>query len=177
MVHELRKICGTIKKMKPIEILFFVALAIGIFMGGKKFINSVARREPPAEYKLMFAKYTRIYALPKNLLRNIAWQESRYKPDAVSPVGARGLMQFMPATAAEWGVDVNDPESSIAGAARYLVWLRKQTGSWERAVAAYNGGIGNLKKRDWDISKMPRETRDYVAAITPDMYASDSDMA
>lgn len=106
------------------------------------------------------------YGIPSGLLVRQAWQESRFNPAAVSPVGARGLMQFMPATAKEWGVDVASPESSADGAGRYMAWLYSKTGSWSLALAAYNWGIGNVLRKG--LTAAPKETRDYVAQIGAD---------
>jgi len=103
------------------------------------------------------------HGIPPGLLVRQAWQESRFNPNAVSPAGAKGLMQFMPATAAEWGVSVFDPASSADGAGRYMAWLYGRTGSWSLALAAYNWGIGNVLKKG--MSAAPKETRDYVAEI------------
>lgn len=102
--------------------------------------------------------------IPAGLLVRQAWQESRFNPAAVNrSSGAAGLMQFMPATAQEWGVERFDAESSAKGAGRYMAWLYRQVGSWPLALAAYNWGVGNLKRKGLDAA--PAETRDYVAQI------------
>jgi len=81
------------------------------------------------------------------LLAGLLEQESRWNPNAVSRSGARGLGQFMPATAAEFGVDVTDPVSSINGAAQYLSYLIDYFGGDQTlALYAYNGGMGNIEK-------------------------------
>ena len=67
-------------------------------------------------------------------------------PQAVSPAGAQGLMQFMPATAKGLGVNPLDPTSAIDGAARYLSSLTKQFGSTDLALAAYNAGPGTVSR-------------------------------
>lgn len=105
------------------------------------------------------------YGIPSGLLVAQAWQESRFNPGAVnSGSGAQGIMQFMPATAAEWGVQPFDAVSAIDGAGRYMAWLYRQVGDWKLALAAYNWGVGNIKRRGFEAA--PRETRDYVASIT-----------
>jgi soluble lytic murein transglycosylase-like protein len=75
-------------------------------------------------------------------------QESGFRADARSPKDARGLMQFMPATAASYGVsDPHDPEQAINGACKYLVKLIKQyQGRVDLILAAYNAGEGNVAK-------------------------------
>jgi soluble lytic murein transglycosylase-like protein len=110
--------------------------------------------------------------IPTNLLARLLHQESRFRPDIIdgsttSPVGAVGIAQFMPKTAKDIGVDPLDPASAIAGAGRYLSSLFKQLGTWDKALAGYNWGAGNVKRKG--IANAPQETRDYVAQITADV--------
>ena len=85
--------------------------------------------------------------IPPSILAGLIATESAFDPNAVSPAGARGLGQFMPPTAAEFNVNVNDPVSSIDGAARYLRYLTDYfKGDLEKAIYAYNGGMGNIEK-------------------------------
>lgn len=104
------------------------------------------------------------YDLSPALLEAVVWQESRWRPDAVSPVGARGLAQLMPGTARQLGVDPDDPHANLEGGARYL---RQQLdtfgGNLEKALAAYNAGPGRVRQ----AGGIPaiRETQQYVAAI------------
>nr|WP_306672426.1 lytic transglycosylase domain-containing protein [Geothrix fuzhouensis] len=75
--------------------------------------------------------------------------ESAFNPRAVSPVGARGLAQFMPATWAEWapGADPFDPIASIQAQHRYMLWLEARCGGQlDPALGAYNAGLGNIRK-------------------------------
>ena len=87
------------------------------------------------------------------LLGSQMYQESRFKPTAKSWVGARGLMQLMPATAKQFGVRaITDPAQNVAGGAKYLRWLEKQwasriADSTERlkfVLASYNAGLGHI---------------------------------
>lgn len=106
------------------------------------------------------------YNIPPGLLSRIAQQESDYDPTARSPVGAIGLMQFMPPTAKDMGIDPLNPQDAIKGAAKYLRWLYGRTGSWQMALAAYNWGIGNLERKGFAVA--PQETQLYVAQISED---------
>ena len=110
--------------------------------------------------------------IPPNLLARLLYQESRYREDIIngttrSPVGAIGIAQFMPTTAKEVGVDPLKPREAIHGAARYLRRLYDSLGRWDLALAAYNWGIGNVKRKG--MAKAPKETRDYVEQITADV--------
>ncbi len=105
------------------------------------------------------------YNLSEELIHSVVATESAYNSQAVSPVGARGLMQLMPATAADLGVtDSFDPQQNLNGGTRYLKQLLdKYDGDLDHALAAYNWGQGNVDRHGLD--KMPAETRNYLAKI------------
>jgi soluble lytic murein transglycosylase-like protein len=100
------------------------------------------------------------------LLYSVMHQESAFNSQAVSPKGARGLMQLMPATAARFGVkNVFDPEQNIHGAAQYLRFLLDLfNGNVSLALAGYNAGEGAVKKYGYAIPPY-RETINYVRKI------------
>ncbi|MCB2047411.1 MAG: lytic transglycosylase domain-containing protein [Novosphingobium sp.] len=119
---------------------------------------------PPA-YRKSVATAAALAGISPALLEAVVWQESRWRPGAVSPVGAIGLGQLMPGTARQLGVDPRDPEQNLIGAARYLrEQLNRFDHNIELALAAYNAGPGRVQC----ARAVPaiRETRDYVAAIT-----------
>jgi soluble lytic murein transglycosylase-like protein len=98
------------------------------------------------------------------LLEAIAYVESRFNHDAISPKGAQGMMQLMPATAAELGVDATDPAANVRGGAHYLRRLVTMFGNnVELAIAAYNAGPSAVLK----YGGVPpyAETRAYVDAV------------
>ena len=97
------------------------------------------------------------------LLRAVAWQESRGRAGAVSPKGAVGVMQLMPATAAALGVDPLDVKDNLRGGALYLKQQLARFGSVPLALAAYNAGPAAVTR----YGGVPpfRETRLYVASI------------
>lgn len=101
-----------------------------------------------------------INGIPAGLLPKILKVESGGNPKARSPVGARGIAQFMPATAKEVGIDPDDPIEAAGGAAIYLRRLHNQFGDWEKAVMAYNAGPGNISK-----GIVPKETQNYVSKV------------
>lgn len=107
------------------------------------------------------------YIVRPEILDAQAQIESGGNPRAVSPKGARGLHQFMPATWAQYGRgDINDPKTSRAAAESYMGDLLDMfEGDESKALAAYNGGQGRLNKVGGDINKMPKESRNYVQKI------------
>jgi soluble lytic murein transglycosylase-like protein len=115
-------------------------------------------------YADLFTRAGARHGVDPALLAAVASQESGFDPTAVSSAGARGLMQFMPATARGLGVDPLDPASAVDGAARYLAQLTRQFGSTELGLAAYNAGPGTVS-RYGGIPPYP-ETQAYVRAVT-----------
>ena len=89
--------------------------------------------------------------------------ESAFNPNAVSVVGAFGLGQLMPATAAELGVDPRDPHENLDGAARYLLQMLDSFGTRELAIAAYNAGPNAVRQH----GGVPpyRETQGHVRKV------------
>ena len=105
--------------------------------------------------------------LPVDYFTRLIWKESSFRAGVVSPVGAQGIAQFMPGTAAERGLlDPFDPLQAIPASAQLLKSLAERFGSLGLAAAAYNAGPQRVA--DWlaGAGGMPRETRNYVAAIT-----------
>ncbi|MBI9085404.1 MAG: lytic transglycosylase domain-containing protein [Desulfobacterales bacterium] len=111
---------------------------------------------------------SRKYRLPEGLLRAVIRAESNFDPQAVSPAGARGLMQLMPATAKELGVvDSFDIEQNIDGGASYLrQMLDRFGGSLKSALAAYNAGPGTVERYRGRVPYA--ETVRYVARVMAD---------
>jgi hypothetical protein len=105
--------------------------------------------------------------LPVEFFARVIWQESRFDTRAVSPKGAEGIAQFMPATASFRGLaDPFDPIPALQQAASYLADLRKRFGSLGLAAAGYNAGPGRVAAWLARRSALPRETRNYVAITT-----------
>lgn len=108
-----------------------------------------------------------VHDLPLPFFTRLIWQESRFRPDAVSRAGARGIAQFMPRTAQWRGLaDPHDPIESLHKSADYLRDLRTQFGNLGLAAAAYNGGAGRVAAWLKGRGRLPKETRDYVQIVT-----------
>ncbi len=105
--------------------------------------------------------------LPVNFFTRLIWQESRFKPDAISRKGAQGIAQFMPATARESGLENPfNPLEAIPKSGQLLRDLRREFGNLGLAAAAYNAGSGRV--HDWlgGRRQLPQETRAYVRIVT-----------
>jgi hypothetical protein len=101
------------------------------------------------------------------LLYSIMHQESSFKQHAISPKGARGLMQLMPYTAIRYGVtNIFDPKQNIEGGARYLRFLLDHfDGDINLVLAGYNAGEGAVEKYGWQVPPYA-ETQEYVRRIS-----------
>jgi len=105
-------------------------------------------------------------AVPEEFFIRLIWAESRFDPNAVSPVGAQGIAQFMPYTAKERGLDAPfEPEQALPASASFLKALHDRFGHWGLAAMAYNAGPNRV---DGFLGGgfLPSETRNYVYVIT-----------
>jgi len=115
------------------------------------------------DYRQAARDAARKYGIDPDMFLRLIQQESSFRPDVVSPKGAIGLGQLMPATAQELGVDPTDPMQNLEGAAKYLSQQLKRFGSPELALAAYNAGPTRVAK----LGRVPNiaETQNYVKTI------------
>ncbi|MET3666089.1 lytic transglycosylase domain-containing protein [Caulobacter sp. 1776] len=116
------------------------------------------------------------YALDPRLIEAVAWRESRFRADARSSKGAVGVMQLMPGTASDLGVDPFDVSQNIRGGALYLRRMLSEFGGDVRlALAAYNAGPAAVRKH----GGVPpyAETQAYVTSILGRMAASGASIA
>lgn len=142
-------------------------MAVGLNLPGRWV--TVAQKPANAAYLDALQRAEIANGIPNNILVRLAYQESRFKPDAFNAKsGATGIMQIVP----RWnpGVDPADPFASIAFAGKKLAGLYRMFGTWELALQAYNWGEGNLKKYlAGQVSALPRETANYSAQILADV--------
>lgn len=134
------------------------------------------------EYDSLIQENAEIVGCDWRLFKAQLYQESRLRPDAVSPVGAQGLGQIMPDTWEYWteelrlfDADVFDPEPNIMVAAHYMRWLIDEW-SWPRpgidrhclAMASYNAGLGNLLSAQKESGNkiLYREIIEFLPKIT-----------
>ena len=140
----------------------------------------------PAEYASFVTEYAEKYRVPENLIYAVIKTESKFDSSAESSVGAVGLMQMMPDTFSWLTNDrlgdrfsagmLYDPETNIKYGVYYLSWLYDRYADWDKALAAYNAGPGNVDEwlKDHEITDLEsgklqnipfKETREYVKKV------------
>jgi hypothetical protein len=161
-------------------VMVAISMALAIGVAGAQ---TVTPSDDSLDTQRLFRAAGVLYGVDPNLLAAIASVESAGNPQAISPKGAQGLMQLMPATAARFGVvDSFDPVSNTIGAARFINYLRQ----WRAAhgvdapltltelLAAYNAGEGAVEK----YGGIPpyAETQEYVRRVLiAYLFGSDHD--
>lgn len=143
----------------------------GLALAGAALIAAAAQADPAATAVdglcEGIAKAAEDHDLPPAFLARLIWTESRFDPGAVSPKGAQGVAQFMPATAKRRGLaDPFDAAQAIPASAAYLADLRRRFGNLGLAAAAYNSGESRVERWLRGETGLPAETRAYVVAIT-----------
>lgn len=116
-------------------------------------------------FAAVIEKYAKMHDVAVALVRAIIVVESAFDPGARSSAGAIGLMQLMPATARELGVNPSSPEANIEGGVRYLAELIEMFGGIELALVAYNGGPGFARRYARGLTPMYGETRAFVKRV------------
>ena len=161
--------------------LFVGVLVVAAVCGGAVVVlepDPYLRVRYPLRFEHIVRGHAANYDLDPALVAAVIYQESKFRPDARSPSGAIGLMQLLPATAKGIALrtggsrfrvsDLYDPEVNVRYGCWYLRNLLGKYGSLELALAAYNGGQGNV-----DRGVRYPETRDYVEKVLEvrDIYA------
>jgi hypothetical protein len=124
-------------------------------------------KAPKADPKVasLVEEAARSHRVDPDLIHSVIKVESNYNPYAISPKGAEGLMQLIPATAKRFGVSNSfDPKQNIEAGVKYLRYLQDLFGDDRLALAAYNAGEGAVMKYGW----IPpyKETQEYVEKVT-----------
>ena len=121
-----------------------------------------------SQYDRYFEEASQTYGVPVALLKAVGMTESGFNQNAVSYVGAIGIMQLMPGTAASLGVNPYDARENILGGAKYIANNLQQfqgySNGLELAIAAYNAGPGNVISYGYQIPPF-KETQDYVKKV------------
>jgi soluble lytic murein transglycosylase-like protein len=126
----------------------------------------------PTAFDALIEKYANLHQVEASIIRAIMETESAFNPAALSRAGAIGLMQLMPMTARELGVNPFVPEQNIEGGVRYFSQLMKMFGSnLELALVAYNGGPGYAQRYARGQAALYGETRDYVRKVLSKLSA------
>jgi soluble lytic murein transglycosylase len=145
----------------------------------------------PLKYQDLIVKYAAEYKLEPTFVAGIIYTESHYNPQAVSRVGAKGLMQLMPATAKSVSEqlgessmgDLFDPETNIRYGTFYIAQkVQDFNGNVNAALAAYNGGpaVGGRYVISRD-SNIPKETQNFIKIVNSakdkytELYGADLD--
>ena len=133
--------------------------------------------QPPAascgyqDYRCMARQDATNHGISADLYERQINQESGFNPRAVSPMGAIGIAQIMPSTAAGWHVDPWDPVASLSVAADHMHWYYQHYGyDYSKALSAYNAGTASTDSAiarygaNWRVG-LPAETQYYILAI------------
>lgn len=169
------------RRSRPGKAAFFAAA----LLGGLSSIE-IAWADPPGRSRpvnihricdLIEAEALR-NGLPRDFFARLIWKESRFDPNAVSPVGAEGIAQFMPGTAKMRGLaDPYDIDEAIPASANYLAELKKGFGNLGLAAAAYNAGENRVSRWLASGGFLPLETEAYVLDIMGEPADSFADAA
>ena len=153
---------------------------VGVLIGWAascKGVTPAMLDERAAQWQHLVTKHAKAHGVPYALVRAIMRVESCFDARATSRVGARGLMQLMPATAAQLGVvDAFDADQNIAGGVRYLrQLLRRFKNNTRLAIAAYNAGPTAVDAYR-GVPPFP-ETRSYVERVIAEYHANSNKKA
>ncbi len=177
------------KSTLTIAVVLIIATSLLFGFAYDGIVSAIERAEHPrafAEFVTAAREEKNQMFIPESLIFAVIKTESDFDPDAVSPMGAAGLMQLMPDTFRDISDNflgerlpdemISDPETNIRYGVFYLSWLYySKFGNWDTVLAAYNAGIGNVY--DWlddpefsddgvTLKYIPiAETRAYVSRV------------
>jgi hypothetical protein len=144
-----------------------VFLALVCICFGSNQLRAADRSAYAADVCKLLDENAARHGLSVNFLTRLIWRESIFDDQAVSPVGAEGIAQFMPGTARLRGLQNSfDYREALPAAAEYLAFLRNMFGNLGLAAAAYNAGEDGTARWLAGNRSLPGETEDYVLEIT-----------
>ena len=171
---------------KGLVIAVIVLISIGLGFFADFIVTCCEKSAYPRGYSEYVTIYAEKYGVPETLVYAVIRTESDFESGAVSGAGAVGLMQLMPSTF-KWLTDdmlfehlesgmLYDPETNIRYGTYCLSYLYDRYGRWDLAIAAYNGGLGNVDEwleddryadGEGGLKKIPfKETRQFVSRVT-----------
>ena len=172
----------TFKRCASVLLILALSLSLGLICNQAWL--AIKKATHPTPYKETVAYYSSEYNVPEAIIYAVMKTESGFDPSAVSSKDARGLMQMVEGTFEDVKQDLKAehtfddlliPEVSIQYGVYYLRYLYDMFGNWHNALAAYNGGLGNVKKwlkssecidADGTLTYIPfEETRSYVYKV------------
>ena len=181
---------GSSRKISKRRYITIISIIVGSILLGAVIDFSwgvIEKKISPQKYLEYVRHYAYEYNVPESLIYAVIKVESNFDPNAYSTSGAMGLMQMKPSTFEEMtsdkylGEDLDpdelfDPEVSIRYGTYYLKYLHGYfEGNWDNAIAAYNGGMGNVQKwlsdpeysdGNGNLTYIPRdETRNYLKKV------------
>lgn len=136
---------------KKLTLILFIIIVLGIALYVER--DEILKHFFSKKYSEYVGYYSKEYNLDENLVYSVIKAESKFKSDAISRSGAKGLMQIGDSTRF-WAIeelnmqnaDIFDPHDNIRIGCWYLNKLYKEFGDMDLVIAAYNGGSGNVKK-------------------------------
>ena len=174
------------RRKRTVSVILILLLALLVGFLSDRIWDAVEEHTHPMPYRETVMQCSLEYGVPEPLIYAVMKTESSFDPLAESSVGARGLMQMMEPTFSELTGKghleeylpfsaLYTPEISIRYGVYYLRYLPDMFGDWRLAIAAYNGGLGNVRK--WlsdpqysdgqgNLTQIPfEETRKYVQKV------------
>jgi soluble lytic murein transglycosylase-like protein len=129
--------------------------------------------QPGTDYRSMARQDAINAGINPDLFERQINQESGFNPSVVSPAGAIGISQIMPATAQEWNVDPWNASDALKAAAEHMAWYQARYGTYAKALACYNAGCSMLLLAEQNCLDfywcLPKETRQYILVIMGDV--------
>jgi len=149
--------------MNVTSIILITVIGIGLYIGVNKTVWATPKNG--LAFESYFKTAEKQYSLPSGLLSRMAYQESRYNPNATGTSGEVGIMQIIP----RWhpGVNAANPVDSIFYAGALMQKYYNEFKSWPAAIAAYNWGETNVRNKG--LEQAPESTKRYIRDVLGDI--------